>query len=574
MDRLMRMMSDSRATRLAYGVRLRREYFGGLVYDGRNGNTVEVDKQTFQFLEILKDRPVRIGDVINGLIESGVIKRGDASAETVIQKLFDSKIIEDSSEVPSWPIVIPSASNKPHEKPWLSAPETVHWAVTYRCGQKCPDCYAGRFSHIKNEVTTYDAFKVIDKIARWNVFQLSLGGGEPFAREDLPQLVKHASDQGLSVHLTTGRLETDPAVLELVSPFIQNLQIGIRNDDLLGAGSKEYLKRIRNIFSQAQRGSIRLGANVILNRSAVGRLEDIVKLLSDIGFKRIVFLRYKPPQNAQRWEAELPLPDQMQGLHHMLRKITRDNPGLTLRVDCGLSFVQRYLPEQTASECGIKGCVAADRILALAPDGSVYPCSQLVHPQCYAGNLVESEPEALWAKASSLRKYRSFRAKKTFLNSWCGVCFAKSGCGGCRVFAMDGLGGDLGCPAPLRPPLKQLGKIGRRLDLPEHLQKYSVISVGEYMERYGVGQRTAIKELRTCGQAVSVTAKLARKKTDQYEYAGDNIIRDIQDSIGATSGGAPFATAEDIAQWVEDPECPDNYPSWIFQANNGEKELS
>ena len=131
----MRMMSDSRATRLAYGVRLRREYFGGLVYDGRNGNTVEVDKQTFQFLEILKDRPVRIGDVINGLIESGVIKRGDASAETVIQKLFDSKIIEDSSEVPSWPIVIPSASNKPHEKPWLSAPETVHWAVTYRCGQ-------------------------------------------------------------------------------------------------------------------------------------------------------------------------------------------------------------------------------------------------------------------------------------------------------------------------------------------------------------------------------------------------------------------------------------------------------
>ena len=39
---------------LASGVRLRPEYFGGLVYDTRNGNTLEVDKGAFQFLNLIK----------------------------------------------------------------------------------------------------------------------------------------------------------------------------------------------------------------------------------------------------------------------------------------------------------------------------------------------------------------------------------------------------------------------------------------------------------------------------------------------------------------------------------------
>jgi len=39
---------------------------------------------------------------------------------------------------------------------------------------------------------------------------------------------------------------------------------------------------------------------------------------------------------------------------------------------------------------------------------------------------------------------------------------SKNTCGGCRVFAEDGLGGGPGCPEPLLPPLTRLGKIGNR----------------------------------------------------------------------------------------------------------------
>ena len=128
---------------------------------------------------------------------------------------------------------------------------------------------------------------------------------------------------------------------------------------------------------------------------------------------------------------------------------------------------------------------------------------------------------------------------------------------------MDGLGGDPGCPQPLLPPLTQRGKTGRRLDLAEYLKGYRQISVGEYMKRYGVGQRTAIKELNAFDQTISTTGKSARKKIDTYDYVEDNIIGDIQDSIGCTSGGVPFSSYEEIALAIEDPEAFGYYPKWI-----------
>ncbi|MFA4889567.1 MAG: SPASM domain-containing protein [Candidatus Omnitrophota bacterium] len=556
-------LSKMESVQLASGVRLRPEYFGGLVYDTRNGNIVEVNKGAFQFLNLIKDTPQKISNVINCLVKIGLIKQDSNSTKDTLHKLFDLKIIEMIDGTPSSSIAVPQQSNDVEHRSWLCAPETVHWAVTYRCDKNCPDCYVARFSFLKNELNTCEALKLIDKIANWNVFQLAIGGGEPFAREDLLQLLQYAAQRGLSVHVTTGKLDVASKILKSVSPFIRSLQIGVRNDFLLGAKSKKYTRQLHNFLINARKRHIKPGINLILTKSAIERLECLITILINIGFNHIVLLRYKPPQSIERWKTEHPEPCQMKGLHNVINKIIRKYPQLNLRVDCALSFVQRYLSKETATQYGIKGCVAAGRILALAPDGSIYPCSQLVHPKCYAGNLLESEPQTLWDKSEALRRYRFFHTKKTFCHSWCGVCLAKASCGGCRIFAMDGVGGDSGCPEPLLPSLRQIGKVGRRLDLSEYLKKHHIISVGEYMKRYGVEQKTAIKELKVSPQTTSTTARPMRKKTDAYEYVEDDIIKDIQDSIGYTSGGIPFASHEEIAQAIEDSAYSRNYPQWI-----------
>ena len=72
---------------------------------------------------------------------------------------------------------------------YLSAPETVHWAVTFRCDESCPDCYIERHKKLfTSELNTQDALKLINKIADSGVFELAIGGGEPFMRNDLEDI--------------------------------------------------------------------------------------------------------------------------------------------------------------------------------------------------------------------------------------------------------------------------------------------------------------------------------------------------------------------------------------------------
>lgn len=556
---------DTECIRLNPHIRVRREYFGGLVYDTGNGNMLEVDKGVFQLLKMIDGRALKIDDIMTFLRERKIVKQSDRATGETLQRLFELHIIQKTDESQVSPALIPQESNEKGDKPWLSAPETVHWAVTYRCEEGCPDCYVARFPFIESELTTGDALRLIDTIAEWGVFQLAIGGGEPFARGDLPEIVRRAADRGLSVHLTTGMVDAGLMHCESLFPLIRNLQIGIKPERLLGADPERYTQQLSRFFEYAQRLGMEPGANVFLTRSVIGRMEDLVAMLTGIGFARITLLRYKPPESIRRWMCEHPEPLQMKVLHGRIGAIIRENPRLRIRVDCALGFLLRHLPKGMAIEHGIKGCVAADRILAVAPDGSVYPCSQLVHPRCSAGNLLDSEPGLLWNRAGILRAYRFFRTKGTFTRSWCGICSAQHACGGCRVFAADGLGGDPGCPEPLLPPLTQLGKTGRRLDLADYLRRYSTISVAEYMERYGVGQRKAVKELNASPCASSMTGRTARKKKDRFENATDVMIREIQDSIGYTSGGYPFASYEEISEWIEESSPTDDYPQWIKQ---------
>ncbi|NIM77455.1 MAG: SPASM domain-containing protein [Candidatus Aminicenantes bacterium] len=489
---------------------MRREFFGGLVYDPRTGTTLEVDKAAFHFLYLIKDRTTPIDELVKLLAQNNVIKGQGTSIIKTINQLIKLNIIEikegrSGAQALNYqrPSEIPKYS-------WLSAPETVHWAVTYHCEAGCPHCYTRRFPVLTNELNTPLALKLIEKVAQWGVFQLAIGGGEPFAREDLPDLVQYASAAGLSVHITTGKYHLEPRLLESIVGSVAALNIGlpahILPDQRTGAGFRELIKKLQTTAALIQDAGVVPGVNLVLTKSIIPQLELILEQLMNIGISRVVLLRYKPPERIEQWNTENPTFQQMKQLHIKINDLLRQIPRLTIRVDCSMSFVQRHLPVSLAAKLGIKGCVAADRILAIAPDGSVYPCSQLVHPRCYSGNLLDYEPQVLWDQARNLHQYRLFRTKKPFKHSKCGICRVNTACGGCRVFAADAVGGDPGCPDPIIPELPQLGKTGRSLD------------------------------------------------------------------FGYTSGGFPLATAEQIAEWIGLDSDLEGYPEWIKKDTKINKE--
>ncbi|NSW89532.1 MAG: hypothetical protein HPY74_02420 [Firmicutes bacterium] len=174
----------SNLLKLSNRVIIRKEYFGGILFNRDTGDVIEVDREAFTVVSIIKDIEVvymktlldlpisykgrridreRIKGVISRLKAMGII---NVMPNGVLSENYRKMLEEKSLIKIKWPT---------YEH--LSAPETVHWAVTFKCGESCPDCYIARHKRLfAYELDTQDALKLISKIADSGVFQLAIGG--------------------------------------------------------------------------------------------------------------------------------------------------------------------------------------------------------------------------------------------------------------------------------------------------------------------------------------------------------------------------------------------------------------
>lgn len=417
-------------------IRLRKEHFGGIVFDTQKGTVIDVDREAFILLSIIQQNDLFNLENPAGFFKSNSSKvKSKNTIKTIIEKFLESGIlsvdnndnvncVNSNIQKIEWP-----------NTPYLSVPETVHWAITYRCETGCLDCYTARHSKNNNsELSLIDSIKIVDKISEWGVFQLAIGGGEPLLRHDLEEITHHAHQKGMVIHVTTGQYELEDNLLNRLSKSITCLQIGIKHEQLAYYSEKE-IARLTRLVNKIKEIGIYAGANLILCRSTINNFDRIIDSLIKSGFNRITLLRYKPPASINRWKKEKPSIDNMLKIEKLLPEFVNKFPNIDFRIDCGLSFLQRGIDPQKALISGLRGCVASNRILALAPDGSVFPCSQLIHPKFYAGNILTDEIEQIWKENKKIKIHRFFREKGTFKKSKCGVCKAKQHCGGCRVFS-------------------------------------------------------------------------------------------------------------------------------------------
>ncbi len=571
---------------------LREEPWGGLIFHRKSGTVVDVDSDAFDLLLTLKERgAVQANKLFASYLSQNKVnqtlpKHWDSAAK-VLKHFIDLGLVEfvqqpsiagcsagktnhASSKFEPVEKVSVNGSKKRkknhlhrHNLP-LSVPETVHWAVTFKCLQKCPDCYARRHRD-KNvpELSTKKALQVVETLAGLNVFQLAFGGGEPFIRSDLPLIARVAKDSGLVVHVTTGitgRLELQK--IKELAPSITSLHFSINYERLLAQPKKE-LATLRQLVHTVQTLGIESGANLILCNSVLAHFNQIIDILIQAGFKRVILLRYKPPADLDRWLTEKPSPKNYFSFEAVLRETVKIYPQVTFRLDCALSFLQRQQNTVEATYAGLRGCVAGNRIMAVGPDGSVYPCSQLMDSRFRAGNILTGEFQSLWS-SNTIKRYCHFRESKKTRATKCGVCLAKKHCGGCRVFAHDAYGEDPGCYDPLYPTTQHLGRDGRKAVLHYYMKEKASISVANYMDYFQVGQKTAVKELRNTDWLMleNFEAK-GNKKEDIYIKADANLLEDIQASIGFTTAGFPYASIEEIKEWLKEPEQLD-YPQWLL----------
>ena len=81
----------------------------------------------------------------------------------------------------------------------------IFWSVTGKCNFRCRHCYMDAPEGVLGELSTEDAFHLIDQMAACGVLRVDLTGGEPFVRRDFWQLVDHI----LSYKMVIGKIYTN-----------------------------------------------------------------------------------------------------------------------------------------------------------------------------------------------------------------------------------------------------------------------------------------------------------------------------------------------------------------------------
>ena len=170
--------NNDRFYTLANKVRLRREHFGGLVFDEVQKAAIDVDRPCMRLLELARTgiSPSRTTDI---LVQEKLVKNhqpqqqvGKLVSKLLLQGLLVEAAVyehensekKETLESRDWP-----------DGPNISAPEKIEWAITYKCGQDCPDCYAKHnYLQRRQDLQTEKALELIRKIAQWGVFQLDI----------------------------------------------------------------------------------------------------------------------------------------------------------------------------------------------------------------------------------------------------------------------------------------------------------------------------------------------------------------------------------------------------------------
>ena len=330
------------------------------------------------------------------------------------------------------------------QRPAIEPPLAVLLELTHRCPLKCPYCSNPlALDRASEELDTATWKRVIGEAASVGALQAHFSGGEPMARPDLPELVRHARAVGLYTNLITSAvLLDDRRMAELADAGLDHVQISLQGSEsriadrvagLTGAHEKKLAaaKRVRA-------AGLALTLNAVMHRQNMHQLEDVIELAVAAGAQRleVAHVQYYGWALENR-AALIPTRDQLMEATRIV-EAARTRHGDHLTIDY-------VIPDYYAARP--KACMGgwARRFLNVTPSGKVLPChaaetmTHLTFERVTERSLAE-----IWANSPAFEAYRG----TDWMPEPCQSCSrAEIDWGGCRCQALA-LTGDAAATDP------------------------------------------------------------------------------------------------------------------------------
>jgi MoaA/NifB/PqqE/SkfB family radical SAM enzyme len=272
------------------------------------------------------------------------------------------------------------------------APVYVQFYITARCNLTCQQCNIIYANSDVRECTLDEIKRIADNFARMKVAMVLLTGGEPFTRQDLPEIVRAFESRGVHVRMQTNGLATEERIQAVIDAGGRDISISLdslwpgNQDEINGGFAKSWHDALRALAAFTQRlpkqGSF-ASLGCVLQRDNLGDIEDVIRFGTQVSwFTSLVPIHvttFDKPMNfrtfdqTRRWKPEeLPYVDALVERVRAMRK----EGFLLYDSDQYLDDIKRFAAGRATTWRGKNDCVcdSPNLYFAVLPNGEFAPC--------------------------------------------------------------------------------------------------------------------------------------------------------------------------------------------------------
>jgi pyrroloquinoline quinone biosynthesis protein E len=332
--------------------------------------------------------------------------------------------------------------------------------LTHRCPLQCPYCSNPlELERASAELDTGTWSRVLGEAAALGVLQVHFSGGEPAARRDLVELVRHATSVGLYSNLITSGARLDDArIAALVEAGLEHVQISIQDADeangdrIAGLPGAQAMKR--EAARRVRAAGLPLTVNAVVHRQNLARLAAMIDRAVDWGAARLEVA------HVQYYGWALINRDALLPSRAELDAATATVEAARTRLN-GVLTIDYVVPDYHAHRP--KACMGgwARRFVNISPSGKVLPCHAAETLPGFAfPNVHDASLAEIWQDSEAFNRYRG----TAWMPEPCRSCDRREiDWGGCRcqAFALTGEAGRTD-PACAKSPEHGLMDAARR----------------------------------------------------------------------------------------------------------------
>ncbi|MBI2952676.1 MAG: radical SAM protein [Chloroflexi bacterium] len=295
---------------------------------------------------------------------------------------------------------------------------SVLWELTYRCNQSCSHCYLDVLpchAGVSGELTTAECLRVLDELAELGVLNLTLSGGEIFARRDFFEIAEYARARRFLLRLFTNGALVDAHTADRIAalhPYAVELSVysaGADRHDEITRSRHSFEHTIGTLRLLRERG-VRTVMKTPLMRENIHEFHTLQELARDLG--------------AQFRYATTITPKDDGDLSPLRHKLTYDD--LLWLFEQTLDpkdWVGRAVPTDSCR------CSVGQNALSIDPYGNVFPCVQVRER---AGNVRADSLRRIWEEWPAWEKLAQLTWANLFV---CRSCDLRPLCARCHGLA-------------------------------------------------------------------------------------------------------------------------------------------